>query len=97
MTTPTDRVTELLGALGNTPEKVAFSLRAAGITGVVGDPTRCPVANYLQTRDIPVNLVTCLRVEVDSWGSVPVANPVADFIAEFDDETYPQLIQRGAR
>jgi hypothetical protein len=105
LVTAVERVTELFTALGDTTDKVAFSLYIAGITGRCGDTCGCPIANYLRAHGligigVSPDEVTVLEPHpVFGRQRVYVTPPaaVADFIVEFDSETYPQLIQRGAR
>ncbi|WP_329242834.1 hypothetical protein OG417_44820 [Actinoallomurus sp. NBC_01490] len=55
MTTRTDMLSEswlsqVLAQLGNSPGKVAATLRTAGIRGKPHDPCGCPIAQYIKKR-----------------------------------------------
>ena len=45
-----DQVRVLLESLGDTPDQVADTLRARGITGFPEDPTYCPIANLIKAE-----------------------------------------------
>jgi hypothetical protein len=92
------RVVDAVAALGATADEVADTLQRAGIAGVPLDPTRCPIARYVDHR-FP-GLVKRLVVSTSSKSlsvslvSGPIPGPVGEFIDRFDHEEYPDLIEK---
>lgn len=86
-------LTRAVKALGTTPRGIARKLGAAGIRGEVGDPQCCAVAVYLHAQfpDEDVFEVSGAEILVNG-AKVQPHDAVAEFINEFDDHTYPELI-----
>ena len=82
---------EDLKALGNTPHDIAVNLFLKGITGYIGDPCQCPIANYLtgcgynnvevKHRSVSTEKCSCL-----------IPDSMVEFISKFDDGIYPKLL-----
>ncbi len=104
-TTDTTRAaaTRLLEALGNTATQVAATLHAAGIRGERCNEGACPIAAYLLRSDLGL-----FNVAVDGdtatlrFGHrgaytcyVAVPDPVQDFIEQFDEGDYSELLPAG--
>lgn len=100
-------VSDCLSALGTTAGAVATNLSAMGFEGALNEPCRCPVANYLRTVIVGAvaagvskdeNYVLYAEVENGDGGSVMVPaipRPVADFVLQFDNRLFPDLIEEG--
>lgn len=95
-------LTALLLSLGDTPDAVADSLRAAGCKGKKMAPCECPVANWLLRQTQRTSLVEdrhCWLYPPDgdyaSPGRLKVATPaaVAQFISGFDHGQYADLVR----
>jgi hypothetical protein len=100
-------VHELLGGLGDTPERVAQSLLNKGIKGLRRKGTNCPIANYLKEQGIEFFGVNWDYVVIQRYGRWWAAGgygwtetiadivsnpaPVLDFIRAFDGGEYPEL------
>lgn len=87
-------LTAALKALGDTPDAVADTLRALGITGVRRSHRTCPVARYLSEvfgPDVSVGRdMSHVRVNgVIAETTTP--QPVTQFISLFDNGRYPDL------
>ena len=82
-----------LRPLGRTVNGVRKKLQTLGITGVPEEPTFCVVAEYL-ARQFPVEevLVTGGTITVNGACVTPGMG-VQDFIGNFDDAVYPELIR----
>lgn len=78
-----ERVRELLEGLGSTPDEVASSLRAAGVSGVRFLCRRCPVANYLRENGVHEPKVSRNLITWQACEQVP-PRAVAEFIRRFD-------------
>lgn len=105
------RVSDYLNSLGNTADEVAESLRRQGIKGIVGSPCKCPIINAIYTA-CP-DYWSGLRIvngskTGDHWWYCATLNdcqimdptlpqPVMDFIGEFDDNKYPDLVAKNVR
>jgi hypothetical protein len=87
-------LTKTLAALGRTGNGVKERLVKAGARGVVGEPDRCAVAQYLHTvfPDETVIRVDGSEVQVNG-ATVPTPAAVETFIAAFDDHDYPELVE----
>lgn len=87
-------ISELLAELGANVPAIAMELERREIQGVPGVPDACPIARYLKTRDVPVNFVTALRIEVrgDDY-DIPAV--IADFVCAFDDDPddFPGIVE----
>lgn len=92
------RVQTLLLNLGQTPEAVARTLSARGVTGVPGELCNCPVYNFLAAEGIPVLGVVEWELEIegpDGAVGVPLPQSVTDFITAFDrddNNPWPELV-----
>ena len=82
-----------LRPLGRTVNGVRKKLRTLGITGVPEEPSFCVVAEYLQQR-FPEEEVLVMGSSVTVNGaSVIPSSGVQDFIGDFDETTFPELIR----
>jgi len=106
-TTTARRVRYLLADLGDSPDAVAETLRAAGITGVREVGSACPVANWLHHQEPTLGDLEVSEEEValllsdddepgDHFEWVIQTDAVADFIVRFDHGHYPDLVAGGA-
>ena len=87
---------EVIGKLGQLqPDEIARLFRDEGVTGVLGQARRCPVASYVRRE-------TGVRISIyDNWSQVSgddfdllgAATPptVFEFIRRFDGLEYPDL------
>ena len=101
----------LLAGLGDSPDEVAESLRAAGVTGVPRDNRSCAVAVYVSAlmgsepriRSVAVGhcalSISLLTPDRRPAGRlmVQLPKPVRRFVADFDDERYPSVTARPDR
>lgn len=80
------RLADLLGSLGDTPDKIADTLVAAGVTGKRGIAKCCPIARWLQRNGITDASVGPRDVAVgeDDEGMVELPDPVKVFVENFD-------------
>jgi hypothetical protein len=95
-----EAVTELAVSTA-TADDVADLLRKAGVTGERGHAHSCPIANYLaQVVGIEVSVsgddVVLIGDESELFMyAVSLSDSVQKFINQFDDDMYPDLINRG--
>lgn len=79
------------------PDEVAEFLRVAGIKGARTTINACPVARYLQQKtglvDVWVGANGAHVDQGDDAISVTLPEAVRMFVADFDVDTYPDLIQ----
>lgn len=101
-------LTRTLTDLGDTADDVAATLRDAAIKGRRSNAVQCPVARYLARRvaehasstqarvnvhdDATVLVATSSAHSEDLIVSVALPDPVLDFIRDFDEGAYPDLI-----
>ncbi len=100
----------LLDDLGDSPDRVAASLSAAGVQGVPRDNRSCAVALYLsaqmgteaEVRAITVGHCSMLISLVNPQNSRPagrlliqLSKPIRQFVAEFDAMAYPTIVRQG--
>lgn len=83
-------VRQALAALGDTPAKVAATLRAAGIKGHRGSSGCCPVARHLRANGFAWARVGrhTANVQGQHYG---LPGAVEDFALAFDHGCYPDL------
>lgn len=91
-----DELVALLGTLGSTADEIADKLEKLGIRGVPGEPSGCPIANWLKaevadTYDVDVQNET---VVVNEGVECATPSAVEGFIVRFDDRRYLALIDR---
>ena len=101
----------LLDDLGDSPDRVAASLDAAGVRGVPRDNRSCAVALYLsaqmgaeaEVRAITVGHCSMLITLVNPHNSRPagrlliqLSKPIRQFVAGFDAMAYPTIVRQGA-
>lgn len=97
----------LLGALGDSPGRVAGSLNDAGVRGLPANSRECAVAVYLgavvaadsRVRGVKVCKSEVLVERVGWWRRsvvVPLPSAVRQFIAAFDARAYPSLMRADA-
>ena len=96
---------ELLTGLGESPDEVAATLRAAGVRGVPRDNRSCAVAVYVSAlmgsepriRSVAVGhcalSITVVTQDQRPAGRllVQLPKPVRRFVAAFDDHRYPSV------
>jgi hypothetical protein len=97
------RVAEIvsrLAALGDNVTRVAKSLANQDITGVIGSPTHCPIAQWMQKNfgyygpvHVGGSFIDLLTSEAVYRIKVPEA--VGRFIAAFDKGAFPKLLVRS--
>lgn len=87
-------INDLLAELGDSVPAIAAELERREIRGEPGVPDACPIAHYLKTRDVPVDFVTCLRIEVRG-ADYDTPDPIADFVGAFDEEpdSFPGIVE----
>lgn len=95
MTTPKP-ISQLLSALGDTPEAVARTLEAKGIKGSRKNPHSCPIARYLRAEGWCVGVFQTIGYakvpgSQGDMQSFPLPTPVTAFIEQFDSGLYPTL------
>jgi hypothetical protein len=98
----------LLLELGDTPDRVAASLEAAGVRGVPKDNRSCAVALYLsaqmgteaEVRAVTVGHCSMLITLVNPDDSRPagrllvqLSKPMRRFVAAFDALEYPMIVR----
>jgi hypothetical protein len=104
--TAIEKVTRLLLDLGDTPDLVALTLQAQGITGHRNSVAGCPVARYLERslgQRVSVISWSPQRFEIESFEiepspldmtqppwTVAPPAPVRDFIIDFDKGHHPR-------
>ena len=95
-----DRVNKLLNMLGDSPEKVADTLRKKNIKGRIGSRSSCPIANYLHRYHPGRVSVSQLmaRFYEKSGGTerqmqIYLPDQLRDFVGRFDAGEYPDLIE----
>lgn len=90
------RLSEVLIGMGDTADKVAQTLRDAGIKGKRADPCACPIAKYLRKQrftNVSVGLNSTVDV-TDGTNDLSERNTSATkaFILAFDqDHQFPDL------
>jgi hypothetical protein len=94
-----------LEALGTTPDAIARTLHAEGVTGYRESPYCCPLANYLHARLLACGVEVCgievtdyeIIVDLADGSAVTVATPrpVAFFVNQFDGGAYWRLVPLG--
>jgi hypothetical protein len=101
-------IAKLVSCLGATPGGFAASLEHAGVRGRPGEPATSPLSRYLSAilgGDPSVKGISveerAVVVEMRSWwrGSLTVRLPQAavEFLAAFDAECYPALLEAPRR
>ncbi len=100
----------LLDDLGDSPDRVAASLDAAGVRGVPRDNRSCAVALYLsaqmgseaEVRSITVGHCSMLITLVNPRNARPagrlliqLSKPIRRFVAAFDAMAYPTIVRQG--
>lgn len=93
-----DEVLAALAELGDTPDKVADSLKAQGIKGYCCDGTHCPVGKYLNGKFPRKKLhASATHICDHTFGARLVQTPraIAVFVRLFDEGKYPDLIDKG--
>lgn len=98
----------LLDDLGDSPDRVAASLDAAGVRGVPKDNRSCAVALYLsaqmgseaEVRAITVGHCSMLITLVNPRNARPagrlliqLSKPIRQFVAAFDAMAYPTIVR----
>lgn len=85
-------------AIGNDPESVAEVLRTYGCCGSSGNPKDNPITSFMARFGIPGTEVAwngrgyvCRTGAYDQDISVPLPDPAAMFMAQFDAGQWPDL------
>lgn len=97
MTGPTERARDLLEALGPTPDAIAESLTAAGVTGWPCDSEDCVFTSYLRVNGVNP---TWIDPEENDTGLIGFADTpplmmwpaLSEFGQRFDQEEWPALV-----
>lgn len=94
-----------LGSMGATPDAVAETIRAAGVTGACAEPETCAVASYLAY--LGFSEPSIMESMIDSTAYVAIVSagdagdaecvfaknsPVGRFIGAFDLKAFPDLL-----
>lgn len=97
--------TRLLDEMGDTPAKVAWTIKDAGVLGQRCSPNHCPVVSYLKSR-LPGHHfaagVSCVHhyhardgldemAILDLTRHVSLPHPVREFVRAFDRGEHPAL------
>jgi hypothetical protein len=100
-TSATHTIAGALLTIGNDPESVADLMRSFGCCGVANDPADNPLTNFLTrygVRDPEVAWngrgYVCRTSAYEQNVSVPLPDPVAMFMAQFDAGQWPDLNAR---
>lgn len=91
-----------LEKLGNSPDDIANSLKSAGIKGIRGISTSCPIANYLKSKyegiELTVGATKVVVAFYESWGqasfNIKNSEALEKFISKFDNIEYPDLMEQ---
>lgn len=85
-----------LAKLGKTQSQIRASLKRRRIKGVPSNPISCPIAQYLHralghdgTAEVRTKVV--IFSDQSPWVDVPLPRLIQRFIANFDDDKYPEL------
>lgn len=90
------RLRKVLESLGPTSDAVANALRQLGVKGSRKSYCQCPISNYLiHERFLNPEVLSISIVVGPKGGRFAIEPPtsVAEFIVNFDQERYPDLIQ----
>lgn len=91
-----ERVYEAIRKLGSSSEEIAESLERRGIRGRVMEERDCPLANYIRAELGIESQVENGSIQIDgtdTFMSTAVLPGAEDFIDDFDDKAYPDLIK----
>jgi hypothetical protein len=101
---PLDELSRILAGLGQTPDQVAEVLRASGCRGFRTGSLPSPIIRYAYRHFDEGTLVLAYSPRSTMWperlcvhlldgrlGEVPLPEPVAEFLARFDEGAYPDL------
>ncbi len=89
-----EKALQLLNELGSDPDQVAKSLEELGCKGNISEDKSCPIANYLKSKFDSSISVGAWEIAVgDNLFDAP--KPVEEFIDQFDDSFYPNLIEEN--
>lgn len=96
-------INEYLKSLGETSEAVAQSLMAHGIKGIVRSPCACPIINGIY-KSCPDYWPGLMIMGDNKYYSATLNDlqimdpklpqPVVDFMKDFDNGKYPELIAK---
>ena len=95
-----EQVIKLLDDLGDTPNKIAASLKEKGIKGKPSDNESCPIAIFLIQEGASYDRfcsVGCNRIILYLPGGrganimIPTSTPIRAFTMDFDYGKYPEL------
>ena len=88
-------VLHLLNSLGSSSSEIAASLLSANAKGFKCQGDMCPVSNYLRSKGYasPVVDLTYVSYRVNNdFIEVLTPQAVEDFVGEFDEGLFPELI-----
>lgn len=101
------KIMRAVAGLGTTPDEIAETLAAEGLVGVRSTGNECPVARYVRKHfgAYGVSIVVAgeekffVGATVGGWvAERPTPVQVREFMQNFDQGRYPQLIDgRGER
>jgi hypothetical protein len=90
-----------LNELGSA-DAIADKLLKDGYEGNQGEPTSCPIARFLDDKISGMEEIADMKVSVNGPdvkivgdGSVPSPRHVGDFVSNFDDGDFPDLVLGG--
>lgn len=89
------RVSRELIELGRTADEIADRLRALEIKGVLSNPCRCPVAQFMARLGVPNSVVSRSQIEFGrgrDWHIITTPGAVAAFLRNFDRGVYLDLV-----
>jgi hypothetical protein len=99
-----DKIIAVLQELGKTPKEIYQALRTAGITGNMSMCSCCPIHNYLEKKGLLPGKPSDDSDDCVGWfnlifpydrmedGTTKGLEAVGEFISNFDDKLYPDLI-----
>jgi hypothetical protein len=101
-----EAVARAIGALGDTPDEVAETLRRYGVKGNCGWPTRCVVTRAIEgvvnaidprltVKTLAGGVGIYRQTDDGRWAlvvGVPTTDAVRNFVKRFDRWQYPDLI-----
>jgi len=91
-----DKITKLLGELGDSGKEIATKLLALNCKGVRCHMGQCPIATYLKSKDIMVAVSAAFvapYVGARRADSMHTPGPIATFIEAFDAGAFPELVE----
>lgn len=90
------RLRDVVNGMGDTVDKVANTIRAAGVKGIPDNGYSCPVARFLQLQgftQVTVALLINARDTDYSMYHIQYSESVRAFVASFDAKGFTDLIE----